>query len=107
MVLLTIVTTSNPRTLYFDHAITKLSYIRLLSASIYNSWFNLKNQAEISLFNSANKKTTVRTPPPLPRYYNLDQMAKELQNVFAAEKAIQTEINTPVGGMVIYNRNMN
>ena len=34
-------------------------------------------------------------------------MAKELQNVFAAEKAIQTEINTPVGGMVIYNRNMN
>ena len=38
MVLLTIVTKSNPHTLYFDHPIEKPSYIRLLSASIYNSW---------------------------------------------------------------------
>ena len=42
MVLLTIVTTSNPHTRSFDHAIEKPSYIRLLSASIYNSWHNLK-----------------------------------------------------------------
>ena len=42
MVLLTIVTNSNPHTLYFDHPIEKPSYIRLLSASIYNSWNNLK-----------------------------------------------------------------
>ena len=31
MVLLTIVTNSNPHTLYFDHPIEKPSYIRLLS----------------------------------------------------------------------------
>ena len=42
MVLLTVVTTSNPHTLYFDHPIKKPSYIRLLSASLYNSWNNLK-----------------------------------------------------------------
>ena len=30
MVLLTVVTTSNPHTLYFDHPIEKPSYIRLL-----------------------------------------------------------------------------
>ena len=42
MVLLTIVTNSNPRSLYFDHPIEKTSYTRLLSASIYNSWHNLK-----------------------------------------------------------------
>ena len=42
MVLLAIVTTSNPHTLYFDHPIEKPSYIRLLSASIYNSWYNRK-----------------------------------------------------------------
>ena len=42
MVLLTIVTNSNPHTLYFDHPIEKPSYIRLLSASLYNSWHNLK-----------------------------------------------------------------
>ena len=36
MVLLTIVTNSNPHTLYFDHPIEKPSYmyIRLLSASL-------------------------------------------------------------------------
>ena len=43
MVLLTVVTTSNPHTLYFDHPIEKPNYIRLLSASLYNSWNNLKN----------------------------------------------------------------
>ena len=42
MVLLTIVTTSNPHTLYFDHPIEKPSYIRPLSTSLYNSWHNLK-----------------------------------------------------------------
>ena len=34
MVLLTIVMTSNPHTLYFNHPIEKPSYIRLLSTSI-------------------------------------------------------------------------
>ena len=47
MVLLTVVTTSNPHTLYFDHPIEKPSYIRLLSASLYNSWHNLKEEAVI------------------------------------------------------------
>ena len=36
MVLLTIVTTSNPHTVYFHHDIAKPNYIRLLSASMYN-----------------------------------------------------------------------
>ena len=45
MVLLTVVTTSNPYTLYFDHPIEKPNYIRLLSASLYNSWHNLKEEA--------------------------------------------------------------
>ena len=49
MVLLTIVTTSNPHTLCFDHPIEKPSYIRLLSASIYNSWYNLKENGIMSV----------------------------------------------------------
>ena len=61
MVLLTIVTSSNPHTLYFDHPIEKPSYIRLLSASIYNSWHNLKHRADISYFDPEIKKTTVRS----------------------------------------------
>ena len=47
MVLLTIVTNSNPHTLYFDHPIEKPSYIRLLSTSLYNSWHNLKKKCNL------------------------------------------------------------
>ena len=43
MVLLTIVAPSNPHTVYVDHALEKPNYIRLLSVSIYNSWYNLKD----------------------------------------------------------------
>ena len=49
MVLLTIVTNSNPHTLYFDHPIEKPSYIRLLSTSLYNSCHNLKEEGFISI----------------------------------------------------------
>ena len=49
MVLLTIVTNSNPRTLYFDHPMEKPSYIRLLSASIYNSWYNVADNGTMSV----------------------------------------------------------
>ena len=43
MVLLTIVTKNNPHTVYFDHNIAKPNCIRLLSTSLYNSWYNLKD----------------------------------------------------------------
>ena len=47
MVILTLTTTENPHTVYFDQPIQKPSYIRLLSCSLYNSWFNLKEGGEI------------------------------------------------------------
>ena len=50
MVLLTVVTTSNPHTLYFDHQIEKPSYIRLLSASLYSSWHNLKKIGRLTVY---------------------------------------------------------
>ena len=59
MVLLIIVTNLNPNTLYFDHPIEKPSYIRLLSASIYNSWHNLKESDRLTIYD--NKKTHVHT----------------------------------------------
>ena len=67
MVLLTIVTTSNPHTIYFDHPIEKPSYIRLLSASIYNSWHNLKHRADISYFDPEIKKKKKSCQKPSPR----------------------------------------
>ena len=48
------------------------------------------------------KKTTTRSLPP--GHYTLDKIATEIQGAFTAQKVdLQTELNTPVGGMTIYN----
>ena len=75
MVLLTIVTTSNRHTLYFDHPFEKLSYIRLLSASIYNSWYNLKKSGAISTLPDGNGSSSVI--PFSPRNYTVDSLVEE------------------------------
>ena len=49
MILLTIVTTSNPHTVYFDHDNAKPNYIRLLSTPMYNSWYNLAENGIMSV----------------------------------------------------------
>ena len=105
MVLLTIVTNSNPHTLYFDHPIEKPSYIRLLSASLYNSWFNLKQNASIVYLDLTSNKTTTRQV--LPGHYTLGHIAAEMQSAFVPKNVdIQTELNTPQGGMTIYKTGM-
>ena len=70
MVLLTIVTNSNPHTLYFDHPIEKPSYIRLLSTSLYNSWHNLKEGVVISTTPGSYGTTTKANL--LPGHYTID-----------------------------------
>ena len=56
----------------------------------------------MSYLNTEIKKTAVRSLPP--GQYTLDKIAKELQSTLTTQKVdLQTEINTPVGGMVIYN----
>ena len=77
MVLLTIVTTSNPHTLYFDHPIKKPSYIRLLSASIYNSWYNLKKNGAISTLPDGNGSSSVI--PFSLKNYTVDSLVGEFE----------------------------
>ena len=43
MVIVTLTTSKNLHTVYFDQPIPKPSYIRLLSCSLYNSWSSLEN----------------------------------------------------------------
>ena len=101
MVLLTIVTNSNPHTLYFDHPIEKPSYIRLLSASLYNSWYNLKNRGGITFY---DKNNNPQTAPLLPGYYTPETLAPIIENMFKAFNIkIPTQINQPTGKMIIYN----
>ena len=101
MVLLTVVTTSNPHTLYFDHPIEKPSHIRLLSASLYNSWYNLKNRGGITFYDKNNQPQTV---PLLPGYYTPETLAAIIEPMFQPLGVkIPIKINQPTGEMIIYH----
>ena len=103
MVLLTVVTTSNPHTLYFDHPIEKPNYIRLLSASLYNSWNTLKEEATIYA-TDPNRTLEVKL---LPGHYTVDSLVKEFNDLSSHNPKfkITATAHTPVGSMIINNGN--
>ena len=103
MVLLTIVTTSNPHTLYFDHPIKKPSYIRLLSASLYNSWHNLKKIGRLTVY---DKDKNPRSHLFFPGFYTLETLSNTIENVYKKvfEITIPTQINQPTAAMILYNQ---
>ena len=101
MVLLTIVTNSNPNTLYFNHPIKKPSYICLLSTSLCNSWHNLKNRSGIIFYDKHNNP---QTAPLLLGHYSPETLAPIIENMFKAFNIkISTQINQPTGKIIIYN----
>ena len=101
MVLLTVVTNSNPHTLYFDHPIEKPSYIRLLSASLCNSWYNLKKHGGVTFYDKNNNPQTV---PILPGYYTPETLASIITDMFKPFGVkIPILINQPTGEMILYN----
>ena len=101
MVLLTVVTTSNPHTLYFDHPIEKPNYIQLLSMSLYNSWYNLKGNTNLTCRSLTAGKIIKNINQG---HYTLKQLSKEITSSFATQKVdLKTELNTPVSLMTIYN----
>ena len=104
MVLLRIVTNSNPHTLYFDHPIEKPSYIRLLSTSLYNSWNNLKEEAVISVTDPNGTTAKVNL---LPGHYTIDVLVNEFNNLNKTNPkfALNAVANTPVSSMTICTQN--
>ena len=84
MVILTIAAPSNPHTVYFDQPLRKPSYIRLVSCSLYNSWFNLKERGEITLITGPDRNTKVRRL--LPGHYTLKRLAHELDVAFRQDE---------------------
>ena len=103
MVLLTVVTSSNPHTLYFDHPIEKPSYIRLLSASLYNSWHNLKEDVVIY---ATVPDQTLETKL-LPGHYTVDSLVKEFNTLIKHNPkfTVTAKAHTPVGSMIINGGN--
>ena len=62
--MLTVVAPLNEHTVYFDQPIPKPNYFRLLSCSLYNSWFNLKRTGEIAVFDDdGNAATIIKLTP--------------------------------------------
>ena len=104
MVLLTVVTTSNPHTLYFDHPIEKPNYIRLLSASLYNSWHNLKEEAVIYGADTPNGTLDAKI---LPGHYTLDGLVNEstILKTNNPKFVINAKAHTPIAIMVIHKGN--
>ena len=101
MVIVTVNTTENPHTVYFDRPIEKPSYIRLLSCSLYNSWFNLKEEGAITLLDTVEKPFKVTF---LPGHYTLDALASEIRNSLNKHRVpLQTDVNTIAGQLVITN----
>ena len=102
MVILTVVTKENPHTVYFEpQPIQKPSYIRLLSCSLYNSWFNLKEEGAITLLDDFDKPFEVTV---LPGHYTLDTLASEIKHSLSKHKVpLLTDIYTIVGQLVITN----
>ena len=103
MVLLTVVTTSNPHTLYFDHPIEKPNYIRLLSASLYNSWHTLKKEAVIY----ADTPNTTLDTKILPGHYTVDDLVNAFNDLSTNNPKfiITAKAHTAVGSMIIYGGN--
>ena len=101
MVILTVVTKENPHTVYFDQPIKNPSYIWLLSCSLYNSWFNLKEEGAITLYDVVEKPFKVNF---LQGHYTLDALASEIKHSLSKHKIpLQTDINTFVAQLVITN----
>ena len=103
MVLLTVVTTSNPHTLYFDHPIEKPNYIRLLSTSLYNSWHNLKEEATIH----ADTPNTTLDAKLLPGHYTVDDIVNGFNDLSKNNPkfVISAKVYTAVGAMIVYGGN--
>ena len=83
MTILTIITNSNDHTVYFEKTLERgFEYIRLISCSLYNSWYNLKKRGEIGFVDERGITTTKIIPPG---NYTLSSIGKKLQEIFNDE----------------------
>ena len=105
MVVLTLVTQQNGKTIYFEEPIPRVDFMKLISCSLYNRWDNLKREGSATLGdNNDAKSITLPVGQVLPGHYNLERIALEIGNLFIKYNyKLETEINQPLGQLVIKN----
>ena len=100
MTILTIITNSNDHTVYFENPLERgFEYIRLISCSLFNSWYNLKERGEIGFVDNSGITTTKRIPPG---NYTLSSIGKKLQEIFNDE-GVEVKFDDASGPIVIKN----
>ena len=100
MTILTIITNANDHTVYFEKALERgFEYIRLISCSLFNSWYNLKEKGEIGFVDGRGITTTKRIPPG---NYTLSSIGKRLEEIFNDE-GVEVKFDDASGPIVIKN----
>ena len=103
MTILTIITNSNDVIIYFENPLERgFEYIRLISCSLYNSWYNLKERGEIGFV--ANNITTTKIIPP--GHYTLQSIGKKMQELFEKEY-VTVKFDDVKGPIVLENPHSN
>jgi len=62
MVVLTIVTEKNEETIYFEHSIPKVHFMKLISCSLFNGWDTLKKEGSANMEININVKSISKLP---------------------------------------------
>ena len=105
MVLLTVVAPSNNHTISFRHPPPKPNYIRLISCSLYNSWYNLKDNGQIKIKDTKKPESNPIFLSVTTGYYNPESMKKAISGSLAEHSSVKISIdlNTSLGNLVINN----
>ena len=105
MTVLTIITNSNDHTVYFEKPLERgFDCIRLISCSLYNSWYNLKEKGEIGFVDNNGITTTKRIPPG---NYTLDTIGKKLEEIFNDEGIeVKFDDENPLNRKVLFDRDL-
>ena len=100
MTILTIITNANGHTVYFKNPLERgFEYIRLISCSLFNSWYILKEKGEIGFVDGRGITTTKRIPPG---NYTLSSIGKKLVEIFNDE-GVEVKFDDASGPIVIEN----
>ena len=90
MVVSTIIADSYDHTVRFKDLLGKSSYIRLMSCSHYNSWYNLKRRGKVSIFDRQNNASVKMISSGK---YTLESLAKALGKILSEEKGFKVTMN--------------
>ena len=100
MTILTIITNANDHTVYFEKTLERgFEYIRLISCSLFNSWYNLKERGEIGFLDERGIRTSKVIPPG---NYTLGSIGKKLEEIFNDE-GFEVKFDDASGPIVIKN----